>query len=292
MRQSSVNEVIVGTPVSGTAGMAGAIGLRLVPSGDRGVVDLLFHGQIQSRTTGFGGPVQVHSSGVTQFSALKRLLLDDQGIELLPARVAAQTSTAIQGVSTSLPRLRGRIARRIGQQRAADLKPAAEAESARKAELRIAREFDSDVTSELVRANSRLSAALAALPVEADLFRGRLQFATSANYMQVAIHRGAGHVSRSRPPSPAALGSPELAVHVHNGVVERIMRDTDLQRRFEQLARALLAENSPHLVGVLAAEAQLSLKQSADGQWWSLVVGEIPPFHALRRNGPRSEKRL
>jgi hypothetical protein len=272
VRQTLVNEVIVGTPVSGTAGTAGTIGLRLVPSGDRGVVDLLFHGQVQSRTTGFGGPVQVHSSGVTQFSAVKRVLLDEGGIEVLPARVAAQTSTAIHGISTSLPRLRGRIARRIGERRATDLKPAAEAEAARKAEVRIAREFDADVTGELVRANRRLSGALAALPIDDDLLRGRVRFASSGQYLQVAIHRDGGKVSLAPPPAPQALGSPELVVHVRDAVVDRLVRDTDMQRRFEPLVRALLAENSPHLVGVLAADAQLSLKQSADGQWWSLVM--------------------
>jgi hypothetical protein len=284
MRHTSVNETIVGTPVSGTAATAGNTGLRLVPAGDRGIVDLLFHGQVQSRTTGFGGPVQVHSSGVTQFSAIKRLLLDEHGIELLPARVAAQTSTTIHGVSTSLPRLRGRIARRVGQERAADMKPAAEAEAGRKAETRIAREFDSDVTSELVRANSRLSQALAALPPEADLFRGRMRFATSAQYLQVAIHRVEGTVSPVRPPSPASFGSPELVVHVRDAVVERVVRDTDLQRRFEPVVRALFAQNSPYLVGTLASESQLTLKQSADGEWWSLAVGEMPSFQAMRGN--------
>jgi hypothetical protein len=292
VRQTLVNEIIVGTPVSGSAGTVGTIGLRLVPSGDRGVVDLLFHGQVQSRTTGFGGPVQVHSSGVTQFSAVKRLLLDENGIEVLPARAAAQTSSAIQGISTSLPRLRGRIARRIGERRAADLKPAAEAEAARKAEIRIAREFDGDVNGELVRAGSRLSAALAALPMDDDLLRGRVRFASSGQYLQVAVHRDGGKVSPAPPPAPSALGSPELVVHVRDAVVDRIVRDTDLQRRFEPLVRALLAENSPHLVGVLAADAQLSLKQSADGQWWSLIVGQIPSYQAVRRNTSPAKFRL
>jgi hypothetical protein len=300
MRHTSVNERIVGTPVSGTAGTAGRIDLRLVHAGDRGIVDLLFHGQVHSRTTGFGGPVQVHSSSVTNFSAVKRLQLDEFGIAMLPARVAAQTSTSIHGVSTSLPRLRGRIARRIGGQRAADLKPAAEAEAARKAEVRIGREFDVDVTSQLRSANGRLSEALAALPVEADLFRGRLRFASSGEYLQVAIHRAGGRVSPAPPPSPASLGSPELVVHVRDSLVERIVRDTDLQDRFEPLVRRLLAENSPHLVGMLAVEAQLSLKQSGDGEWWSLSVGGNPPFQAMRpgavpakfrRESPRSEMR-
>ena len=284
MRQTSVNEVIVGTPVSGTAGTAGRIDLRLVPAGDRAIVDLLFHGQVQSRTTGFGGPVQVHSSSVTSFSAVKRLLLDEFGIAMQPARVTAQTSSSIQGISTSLPRLRGRIARRIGGRRAAELKPAAEAEAARKAEVRIGREFDGDVTRQLLSANGRLSEALAALPLEPDLFRGRLRFASSGEYLQVAIHRAGGRVSPAPPPSPASLGSPELVVHVRDSLVERVVRDTDLQGRIEPLVRRLLDENSPQLVGMLAAEMQVSLKQSGDGEWWSLVVGGNPAFQARRTN--------
>jgi hypothetical protein len=281
-RQTSVNEVIVGTPVSGTAATAGKIDLRLVPASDRGIVDLLFYGQVQSQTTGFGGPVQVHSSSVTSFSAVKRLLLDEIGIEMLPARVAAQTSTSIDGISTSLPRLRGRIARRIGGQRAAEMKPAAEAEAARKAEVRIGQEFDGDVTRQLRGANSQLTEALTALPVEANLFRGRLRFASTGEYLQVAIHRAEGRVSRPPPPSPASLGSPELVVHVRDSLVDRVVRDADLQERFEPLVRRLLEENSPYLVGLLATELQVSLKQSGDGEWWSLVVGEIPPFQARR----------
>jgi hypothetical protein len=283
-RQNSVNEVIVGTPVSGTAGTAGRVDLRLVPADDRGIVDLLFHGQVHSRTTGFGGPVQVHSSSVTNFSAVKRLFLDEFGIEMVPARVAAQTSSSIHGVSTSLPRLRGRIARRIGSQRATDLKPAAEAEAARKAEIRIGREFDGDVTRQLRSANGRLSEALAALPLDADLFRGRLRFASSGEYLQVAIHRAGGRVSPAPPPSPASLGSPELVVHVRGSLVERVVRDTDLQERVEPLLRRLLEQNSPQLVGMLAAESQVSLKQSGDGEWWSLVVGGSPAFQARRTN--------
>ena len=70
-RATMVNERIVGTPVSGTANLAGHVNLVFVPSHHRAIIDLTLNGQIQSRTVGHGGPVRVHSGGLTNFSALE-----------------------------------------------------------------------------------------------------------------------------------------------------------------------------------------------------------------------------
>jgi hypothetical protein len=269
-----VNDTIVGTPVRGNAHTSGRTDLRFVPAQRLAVVDVLFSGQIHSQTTGFGGPVQVHSSGMTQFSAVKRLALDEQGIRVLPAQVSAQTSTSINGVTTSLPRLRGRIARRIGSRHAAEMKPAADAEAARKAEMQIARQFDAEVGRQLIDARGKLEQALAALPIDRDLLAGRMQFATSHDHLHLAIHRGAGEPSRVRPPSPAEFGTPELVVHVHAALVDRVVRNTELQRSLEPLVNMLLADQAQWFVGMTPSKPKVELKQSRDGTWWSLIVRE------------------
>lgn len=271
-RQVAVNDTIVGTPVRGTAHTDGWTDLRLVPSQGRAVVDVVFHGRIQSQTIGFGGPVQVHSSGTTRFNAIKRLMLDEHGVEVLPAQVSAQTSTSINGVSTSLPRLRGRIARRIGSERAAQLKPAADAEAARKAEMRIARQFDEEVAGQLLDARDKLAQVLSSLPVDRDLLAGQMHFTTSRDHLHLAIHRGAGERSRVRPPTPAEFGSPDLAVHVHASLVDRVVRNVELQRTLEPLVNMLLADQAQWFVGVVPSQPKIELKQSRDGTWWSLIV--------------------
>ncbi len=101
-RATSINDRIVGTPVSGTANMTGRVNLGFVPSHDRAIIDLTLNGQIHSQTVGHGGPVRVHSGGLTNFSAVKRVMFDHRGIQVLPAQVNAQTTTNIQGVSTNL----------------------------------------------------------------------------------------------------------------------------------------------------------------------------------------------
>ncbi len=273
-RATSINDRIVGTPVSGTANMTGHVNLGFVPSHDRAIVDLTLNGQIHSQTVGHGGPVQVHSGGLTNFSAVKRVSFDHKGIQVLPAQVNAQTTTNIQGISTSLPRLRGRIARRIGTRRAYELKSAAEAESAQKAESRIAAQFDAQVWRDLWQGRSQVAQLAAQLPIKPDAFHARVWFATSQNYLQVAVVRGDGRLAPAAPPDPGQLNRPDVVVHVHSSLINHVIRDDELQQAIKPLVNLFFANEARKLVSSVPAanEVQIDLKQSQDGAWWTLTV--------------------
>jgi hypothetical protein len=248
-----------------------------VASKGRAVVDLLFTGNVAAQTTGDGGPVRVHSSSNTRFLAIKRLTLDERGIRTTPARVEARTAINIERVTTEAPRLRGRIVRRIASRRAAETKPAAEAESARKAEAQIAQHFDREVAKDLRSAQSNLSRLLAELSNGDGAFRGRLKFSTSGRHLQVAIHRDEGAPTRRAPPSLADLDSPDVAVHVHRSLVKRVARSTIVHGQTSALVSGFLGEERERYVSVAPEEPQRQLKQSTDGHWWSLVIPEIKP---------------
>jgi len=271
-RHSAVNDTIVGTPVRGTAQTAGRLDLHLVSADTRAVVDLRFNGRVRSRTIGFGGPVRVHCSSTTRFEAVKRVVLDEDGIELMPARARAETSIAIEGVTTDLPRLRGRIARRIGSQQAAAKRAAAEVESARKAEEQIARELDEEVFRQLRKGHGKLLQSLAALPIDRSKLDTRLQFATSGEYLHVTLHRVNGRPSRVLPPKPGELGSPELVVHLHSSLVNHVLQNVELQQSLEPLVKLVLGQELQGFIGLAPWGPDVELKQSSDGQWWSLVV--------------------
>ena len=278
-QRTAVSDTIVGTPVRGVATTVGQTDVRLVPARGRAVIDLLISGEVQAQTTGFGGPVRVRSASNTRFSAVKRLILDDQGIRLLPARVSARTSIAIQDVSTDLPRLRGRIAQRVGSRRAAETRPAAEAESARKAEIRIAADIDRRVASDLGNAQSRLSRFLAELPRRNDALRGRAEFATSSRHLQVAIYRDDGKRVPRAPPSLVALESPDVAIHVHSSLMNRMARNTIFGGEVDPWVASLLTDERPQYVSLVSGEPERKpntrLRQSIDRRWWSLAIGNI-----------------
>jgi hypothetical protein len=273
-RATSINDRIVGTPVSGTANMTGHVNLGFVPSHDRAIIDLTLNGQIHSQTVGHGGPVQVHSGGVTNFSAVKRVMFDHRGIQVLPAQVNAQTTTDIQGVSTSLPRLLGRIARRIGTRRAYELKSAAEAESAQKAESRIAAQLDAQVWRDLWQGRNQVAQLARQLPVKPAALRARVWFATSHNYLQVAVVRGDGRLAPAAPPDPNQLDRPDIVVHFHSSLVNRVIRDDELQQAIEPIVDLFFANEARELISSVpsANKVQVDLKESRDGAWWSLTV--------------------
>ena len=250
--------------------------IRLVPAANRGVVDLLFHGQIDSQTVGFGGPVQVHSSGVTRFSAVKRLSVDGQGIAVYPARASAQTSTTIQGISTDLPRIRGWIARRIGSRRANSLRPAAEAEAARKAEAQIAWRLDRDVERSLFEGQRFVNRIVQALPPDLEALSGRVEFATTANQLRIVFRRDADGAVAASPPSFDASDSADVVVHIHRSLVDRVARNTALQSRLQPLLALVLAGETERMVSDRPDEPRTEFHRSADGQWWSLVIRESP----------------
>jgi hypothetical protein len=287
-RRIAVSDTILGTPVRGVANTVAQTDVRLVPATGRAVIDLVISGEVQARTTAFGGPVRVQSSSETRFSAIKRLVLDEGGIRLLPARVAARTSITPRGVSTDLPRLRGRIARRIGSRRAAESRPAAEAESARKVELRIAADIDRQVANDLGNAQSRLSRFLAELPRRDDALRGRAQFATSNRHLQVAIYRDDGKRVPRAPPSLVALGSPDVAIHVHSSLMQRMARNTVSGGKLDSWVSSLLTDARPQYVSLDAEapkpESNTRLRQSIDRRWWSLAIGNITQVLPARQS--------
>jgi SLA1 Homology Domain 1 (SHD1) protein len=273
-RARSVNDRIVGRPVTGTANMTGQVNLGFVPSHDRAIIDVTLNGQIHSQTIGHGGPVQVHSGGITNFNAVKRVMFDHRGIEVLPAQVNAQTTTSIQGVSSSFRGLIGRIARRIGTRRAYELKPAAEAESAQKAEARIAADFDAQVWRDLWQGRSQVSYFARQLPIQPRDLHGQVWFATSHNYLQIAIVRGEGRLAPSAPPDPGELDRPDVVVHVHSSLVNRVIRDDELRQAIKPLVDLFFANEARQYVSSLAAanQVQVDLKQTRDGAWWTVTV--------------------
>src|SRR5205085_1348042 len=93
-------------------------------------------------TTARSGPVQVSSRGSTNFSAEKMLRLE--GIDILSSAPisSASTHTNTTGISTDLPRLRGRISLRIASCREAENHGLVESITSERTRRRLERAFD------------------------------------------------------------------------------------------------------------------------------------------------------
>lgn len=151
-----VNDVLLGIPLTGRARLTGATKLELVEDAARGVFDILLTGTAVSSTIGDAGKAKIYSRTITRFAARKRIILDERGLTALPATCRATAASTLDDATSSLPGLRGRLARRIGWRRASESLAEADRISARHTEAQLRRQFDAEVSVQLADANKLL----------------------------------------------------------------------------------------------------------------------------------------
>ena len=154
-RTSPVRETILGTPIRGLAYTAGKLSARLIPSDETALIEIVMNGTTTSNTVGYHPPVTIHSDGITQVLARKRLLIDDLGVRAEPACASCSTSTQIKCIGTA-KRLGSQMIQRVAWKRAHAQKPQAECISARLAEVRVAQQMDQQALEVIASSNGRL----------------------------------------------------------------------------------------------------------------------------------------
>ncbi len=183
----AVNDVIVGTPVSGSSTTHGQGSIVLVPSAQQAIADIFFAGSSQANTVSDGGRAQVFSYSTTDFQARKRIVLDSGGLHALPTTSTACTNAQTCGICSSLPGLRGAIARRITERRTDDARWQANQESSSHFEQALNRHLDNDVTSalaEIMRVDRQFFAA-----TKQGGLKLRRQCSSTADRIDIAILR-------------------------------------------------------------------------------------------------------
>jgi hypothetical protein len=184
-QRMSVDEEMLGVPLTGHSRLTGDAHVELAESPDYGVFDILLTGTIVSQTRGDAGRAQIHTRTVTKFAARKRILLDESGLRALPARCNARSRATLLGTTSPLPGLRGRLARRISRSRAQESLPKCEQIAARRAADRLCRQFDQEAELQVAAANKLLREPLQLLAAQPGR-QTPLCFYTTEKYLCVA----------------------------------------------------------------------------------------------------------
>ena len=207
-RRSAVEDNILGTPITGVSQTLGHAELELQSHPDVGFGQIHFGGTINYDTVGRTGPVQIFARGVTQFQSVKTIWLDDQGIHLTPSATNASTQSTITGLTTSLPRLRGRISLRIAQSRAAENHAQAEEITSQHAARRIDRHFDASADEQVAALRNIVSTKLAALPTDDPLRPRGWQARSKPDFLEIDLLGPPGDGSGYVPRPPPSWGPP------------------------------------------------------------------------------------
>jgi hypothetical protein len=264
-KQEYLHDVIVSVPIHGPAFTQGSTTVQLVPSHDRGVVDILLYGVCDSDTSGSTQGVTIHSHAVTRFAARKRLLVNPNGVQPLPAVSSATTQTQTTGINTSRPRLRGRIATRIASSRVAESRAQANWESARHAEQRINAALDEEVESLLAAIKPKLSRTTAELAALQQDTGYQLRYSTTPLHLVISVDDPQGDADVI----PPVLGDDRLvAVQVHNSLLKQVLGSDRLRVLLSEWSDARQPQGM--LVSAAATEMEMRSHWSRDGNWLTI----------------------
>ncbi|HEY2837925.1 MAG TPA: hypothetical protein VGJ26_02165, partial [Pirellulales bacterium] len=259
-RQVPVRDVILDTPIIGTARIVGQPTVKLQPSQDQARFEVEIQGTVASRTVGRNGPATIFCHSVTYFTATREVVFEPgQGFRGLESKVSAQTQCTTDNVQVSRGGPVGRIMRRRAWEEVAAKHAQATAIVRQRALARITAVFDKHMDEQIAQLNcaAELRAKLAQVRLDED---AKLIYSCSStpHYVEIAALEG-NRARRTELPSlveAAQAGSP-IEVWINKSIV-----GDELAQRLEtlttdptnsQLLQALAL--TPDLVGkeVLAA---------------------------------------
>ena len=151
----AVNEVILGTRVSGNAITTGSITTDIVADPRVARVDIVFRGNTRARTVGRQKPVTIQSTSVTALEARKPLYIHPDHVTSMPTKAAGNTQTTIHSITPDR-RLGRRLINKVAWKRAGQQKPQSERIASERAARRVEQQMDEQSQELLTRAQSAL----------------------------------------------------------------------------------------------------------------------------------------
>jgi hypothetical protein len=258
-REKLARDNVLGITFVGESQTTGSSRLVLHPSEHTALAEVVFEGNIQSRTMGRKGPATLHYLAHSNVSAKKQIVIGERGLQTRPATARAPTLLTLVDVDTSLPRLRGRIATRIAWRRAEASRPRANAIVSDHREHDMRTTLDQRLNKRVAEIQAQVATQLAALKLsdknETTMMRSR----STSQYVEVALYRSEADIRRSPIPRFEVLGNPDLAVRVHHSILARVVADAESRTHF-----------APLLARVL--QSGLALGDQVDGEVGSKIL--------------------
>jgi hypothetical protein len=240
-RTLPVNDTVLGAAVSGTSRTIAHTELQLVENPRQAQFTLLFRGTSWVNSVATSGPVHIHSHGATEFTSTKKLWFDGVNIQQTDAHSTADTNTNVSGISTDLPRLRGRISLRIADRREAESHEQSEAITARHTINRIEPAFNAIVMQRAADFTQNLKSQYAKLPLEDCFAVTGVQCSTSADGLQLILLCN-GEKEPVFVTAPDSVNNhPDIEIHVHKSLLKLAVADADLRKALQAAVGAFVS---------------------------------------------------
>ena len=262
--------MIDGSPVSGFSTTQGHRSIALAPSDNRAIVDLSFRGSNLANSTSFGRWAQVSSQSLTNFLAVKRVMLDETGITPQPTTYSGSATNQVCGICPSAPGLRGAFIRRRVSREIAARSPASNADTARRVGRGVTRAMDKEIDGGLAAVLATANEICAALR-DNGLDLG-FRYSTTAEHLAAVVYRKQSSESLSEASPPELPDQPPVAIWIHNSLVQRFLTEPGLQASLQKFVSNL---DQPAPGGNPITPANLpdyAVGWTSDGSWMTVTV--------------------
>jgi hypothetical protein len=266
---SPVRETILGTPIRGSAYTAGNVTARLIPSEHDAQIELMMSGTTTSKTIGYRPPVTIHSDGLTQVFARKRLWIGDVGLWTEPATASCSTSTQIRGIGTA-NRIGSQLIRKIAWKQVYAQKAQAEQISARLAERHVADKLDQQVVDVIGSANGQLTSKVRRPLIGRDLFPRIVRLRTTAQRLHLTALQGRATQlgSSTAPPD-----------HVEQGITVQVHESLFQNAASSAIGGMIVTDvRAKELVEEVTGEVPEQLQIQPDEDPWSITFDRSQPL--------------
>jgi hypothetical protein len=264
-QRKEVRDCILGARIVGESDTQGKTRLTLIPSNDQLRANIAFDGTVHSHTRGYKAPVVLHNTSNSTFQAHKLIAMDDSGLRVAPSTADVSTRLRTTRISTSLPRLRGRIATRIAWRRVSQSHDQAEAVTSDHTADDIRSDLDKRINRSVARVQGVFGAKISALETGRSPMPTDVRFRCRADCVEMALIREDATAEERKLRPPPALDNSDVSVRVHRTLLTSAIEDPQLIQNLAPLLSKLLEARATQEGD--AGRAPAIGAQDSDAKW-------------------------
>ena len=245
---------VMGSRVHGNSRVESDLQLQLNPSPDHWSINLRTLGNVQTRSTGYKGPVTVRTQGHSSFVAATPIDVTDNGVQVGDPRVSVRGKTNLQGIQSKYDGwpLISRLIRGIAESQYESMAPQSNRIANNLMRSQIADAIDKTLDERIAEATERLRQAVIGPLGRMQLDPQVIDMRTTPRRL-LARYRLAGDTQLAAfTPRPRAPSESVMSVQVHQSAINNALQQlipTGEQRSVRQTIsdamRMLGAEDAP-----------------------------------------------
>jgi len=285
--QMPVRDIVLDTPITGSARVTGKSHVQLVPSTDAASFAVVFQGTVYSRTVGKSGPAVINGHSITHFTATKQIAFQPGvGFYSLPPRIEAKSECYTDGVHTSRGGVIGRVIQRRAANTIAEDHDELTAIARDRAARRIAAAMEAKMSERLTRLNRLVEIRTALAGVDESAERLRFACCTTPHAVLIATRRAgdASNVTLSLLSAVSEASAP-IQIWIHGSLVPENIGE-EIKTLLSHPQQSTIVNALALLPGEFGKDAAAAIAAFANenhvtyerlGEWIVLDVSFEPP---------------